>query len=96
MARCLGSALTQTMFCLDEPTAGLHARDSQNLLNVLYELRDLGNTVVVVEHDPLIIRGADRVIEIGPEAGHEGGHLVYEGNSDKTPILESEKQSVEL
>ena len=96
MARCLGSALTQDDVLSDEPTAGLHARDSQNLLNVLYELRDLGNTVVVVEHDPLIIRGADRVIEIGPEAGHEGGHLVYEGNSDKTPILESEKQSVEL
>lgn len=80
MARCLGSALTQTMFCLDEPTAGLHARDSEKLLSVLKELRDLGNTVVVVEHDPIIIKGADHVIEIGPEAGHNGGHLVFSGS----------------
>ncbi|MDB2447130.1 excinuclease ABC subunit UvrA [bacterium] len=96
MARCLGSALTQTMFCLDEPTAGLHARDSENLLGVLNELRDLGNTVVVVEHDPLIIRGADHVIEIGPEAGHEGGHAIFSGDASKTPILESEKYEVDL
>lgn len=96
MARCLGSALTQTMFCLDEPTAGLHARDSANLLSVLKELRDLGNTVVVVEHDPMIIRGADHVIEIGPEAGHEGGHLVFAGDPSDTPILESEQQVVDL
>lgn len=96
MARCLGSALTQTMFCLDEPTAGLHSRDSQNLLEILKELRDLGNTVVVVEHDPLIIRGADHVVEIGPEAGHEGGHIIFSGNADKTPMLESEKHSVDL
>jgi excinuclease ABC subunit A len=96
MARCLGSALTQTMFCLDEPTAGLHARDSENLLSVLCELRDLGNTVVVVEHDPLIIRGADHVIEIGPEAGHEGGYVVFAGDAEKTPILESEKHELDL
>lgn len=96
MARCLGSALTDTMFCLDEPTTGLHARDSEKLLSVLYELRDLGNTVVVVEHDPLIIRGADHVIEIGPGSGHEGGYVVFEGPASKTPILDSEKEHVSL
>lgn len=76
MARCLGSALTDTLYCLDEPTSGLHARDSANLLEVLYELRDQGNTVVVVEHERQIIAGADHRIEIGPKAGHEGGYLM--------------------
>lgn len=79
MARCLGSALTDTLFCLDEPSAGLHASDSQNLLEVLQELRGQGNTVVVVEHERTIIRGADHFVEIGPKAGHEGGWLVTSG-----------------
>jgi excinuclease ABC subunit A len=82
MARCLGSALTETMYCLDEPTAGLHARDSQNLLEVLKELRDQGNTVVVVEHEHRVISGADHVIEIGPDAGHLGGRLVFAGEQN--------------
>lgn len=80
MASCLGSALTDTLFCLDEPSSGLHARDSRNLLEVIQELKHLGNTVVVVEHEKTIIEGADRLMEIGPEAGHRGGHLVFEGN----------------
>ena len=79
MARCLGSALTDTLFCLDEPSAGLHARDSRNLLEVIRELRDQGNTVVLVEHEHLVIQGADHLIEIGPKAGHEGGFVVYDG-----------------
>ena len=79
MARCLGSALTDTLFCLDEPTAGLHARDSARLLSVLKELRDLGNTVIVVEHEPLIFKGADHMVEIGPQAGAFGGQLTYDG-----------------
>lgn len=78
MASCLGSTLTETLYCLDEPTAGLHARDSQNLLEVITELRDQGNTVVVVEHDPTIIAGADQVLTVGPGAGHLGGELVAE------------------
>ncbi len=76
----LGRALTDTLYVLDEPTAGLHAVDSQKLLEVLYQLRDLGNTVVVVEHDPEIIEGADHVIEIGPLSGERGGELVFAGD----------------
>ena len=79
MARCLGSALTDTLYCLDEPTAGLHARDSHNLLDIVHELRDQGNTVVVVEHEKALINGADHLIEIGPLAGHRGGELTYNG-----------------
>jgi len=79
MARCLGSALTDTLFCLDEPTAGLHAKDSKRLLSVLEEIRDLGNTVVVVEHEPLIFEGSDYLVEIGPGAGYLGGELTYSG-----------------
>jgi excinuclease ABC subunit A len=79
MSRCLGSVLTDTLFCLDEPTAGLHARDSVNLLGVIRELQGQGNTVVVVEHEKTIINDADHFIEIGPKAGHEGGHLVFAG-----------------
>ena len=90
MARCLGSALTETMFCLDEPTAGLHARDSQNLLEILREMRDFRNTVVVVEHERSIIEAADWLIEIGPKAGHEGGSLTFSG---KPSAMKKVKQS---
>ncbi len=79
MARSLGSALTGTLFCLDEPSVGLHARDSRNLLGVIEELRDQGNTIVVVEHEKTLIRGAEYLVEIGPGAGHKGGELVYSG-----------------
>ncbi|MEY4631418.1 MAG: hypothetical protein RIQ81_1538 [Pseudomonadota bacterium] len=79
MARCLGSALTDTLFCLDEPSVGLHARDSQRLLDIMREMRDQGNTVVVVEHERTVIEGADQLIEVGPKAGHEGGQIVFAG-----------------
>ena len=79
MARCLGSALTETLFCLDEPSVGLHARDSRRLLEIMREMRDQGNTVVVVEHERTVIEGADHLIEIGPKAGHEGGNVVHAG-----------------
>ena len=75
----LGRALTDTLYVLDEPTAGLHAIDSAKLLKALQRLRDLGNTVVVVEHDPEIIMGADHVIELGPYSGERGGELVFDG-----------------
>lgn len=75
----LGRALTDTLYVLDEPTAGLHARDSQRLLNILRGLRDLGNTVVVVEHDPELIEGADHIVELGPGGGEQGGELVFDG-----------------
>jgi excinuclease ABC subunit A len=79
MARCLGSALTDTLYCLDEPSCGLHARDSKNLLEIIYELRDQGNTVVVVEHERTLIKNADYFVEIGPDAGHQGGQLMFAG-----------------
>lgn len=79
LSAALGSALTDTLYVLDEPTVGLHARDTQRLLSVLRALRDYGNTVVLVEHDPDMILGADRVIDIGPGGGQAGGHIVYEG-----------------
>jgi excinuclease ABC subunit A len=79
LASALGSLLTGTLYVLDEPTVGLHARDSRRLLQVLRNLRDLGNTVVVVEHDPLMIAGADHVVELGPGGGHQGGQLIYCG-----------------
>lgn len=76
----IGRALTDTLYVLDEPTAGLHARDSQRLLEVLSDLRSLGNTVIVVEHDPEIIEGADHVVELGPGGGENGGELVFDGS----------------
>ncbi len=76
----LGRALTDTLYVLDEPTAGLHARDSERLLRILHHLRDLGNTVVVVEHDPEIIEGGDWILELGPKGGENGGELTFEGD----------------
>lgn len=75
----VGRALSDTLYVLDEPTAGLHARDSQRLLLALRGLRDQGNTVVVVEHDPELITGADWVVELGPMGGERGGQLLYVG-----------------
>ena len=80
LASALGSVLVGTLYALDEPTVGLHAADARRLLGVLYRLRDFGNTVVLVEHDPAMIAGADRVIELGPGGGSEGGRLLYQGD----------------
>ncbi|MCB0475564.1 MAG: excinuclease ABC subunit UvrA, partial [Flavobacteriaceae bacterium] len=79
LATSLGSSLVGSMYILDEPSIGLHSRDTQRLIKVLKELRDLGNTVIVVEHDEDIIKAADHIIDIGPEAGTFGGKLVAEG-----------------
>ena len=79
LASALGSLLTATMYALDEPTVGLHAGDVRRLLGVLRHLRDLGNTVVVVEHDPMMIAGADFTVELGPGGGREGGSLIRAG-----------------
>ncbi len=76
----LGSALVGSLYILDEPSIGLHSRDTDRLISVLYRLRDIGNTVVVVEHDEEIIRAADYIIDVGPKAGSYGGNIVYEGN----------------
>ncbi|MEI6750742.1 MAG: excinuclease ABC subunit A, partial [Bacteroidota bacterium] len=91
LATSLGSSLVGSMYILDEPSIGLHPRDTQRLIKVLKQLRDLGNTVIVVEHDEEIIRAADQVIDIGPRAGSHGGELVFQGNFDE---LEVDKTSL--
>ena len=80
LATSLGSSLVGSMYILDEPSIGLHSRDTERLIKVLFKLRDLGNTVIVVEHDEDIIKVADHIIDIGPEAGSFGGELVAEGS----------------
>lgn len=79
LATSLGSSLVGSLYILDEPSIGLHSRDTDRLIHVLKELRDLGNTVIVVEHDEDIMRAADWIIDIGPEAGRLGGQVVYQG-----------------
>ncbi|WP_375584609.1 excinuclease ABC subunit UvrA [Cyclobacterium xiamenense] len=83
LATSLGSALVGSMYILDEPSIGLHPRDTERLISVLKSLRDLGNTVIVVEHEEKIIRAADQVIDIGPDAGVHGGELVFQGGLDE-------------
>jgi excinuclease ABC subunit A len=80
LATSLGSALVGSMYILDEPSIGLHPRDTKRLVGVLESLRDLGNTVIVVEHEEEMMRAADQIIDIGPEAGSHGGNLVFQGN----------------
>jgi excinuclease ABC subunit A len=83
LTRSLGSNLTNSLYILDEPSIGLHSRDTVNLIKVLKELRDLGNTVVVVEHDEMMMREADYIIDMGPFAAHLGGEVVATGNYDE-------------
>ena len=82
LTRSLGSNLTNSLYILDEPSIGLHSRDTERLIRVLKELRDLGNTVVVVEHDEMMMREADHIIDMGPLASHLGGEVVAEGDYD--------------
>nr|WP_297787985.1 excinuclease ABC subunit UvrA [uncultured Allomuricauda sp.] len=88
LATSLGSSLVGSMYILDEPSIGLHPRDTENLIEVLKSLRDLGNTVIVVEHDEDIMQAADEIIDIGPEAGTLGGEVVASGNWET--ILQSD------
>ncbi|MFN2438749.1 MAG: excinuclease ABC subunit UvrA [Chitinophagaceae bacterium] len=83
LTRSLGSNLTNSLYILDEPSIGLHSRDTKNLIRVLKELRDLGNTVVVVEHDEMMMREADHIIDMGPLASHLGGEVVAAGKYDE-------------
>ena len=83
LASQIGSGLTGVLYVLDEPSIGLHQRDNDKLLETLVKLRDLGNTVIVVEHDEDAIRTADYVLDIGPEAGRHGGHIVAEGTPEE-------------
>ncbi|KRB56040.1 excinuclease ABC subunit UvrA [Flavobacterium sp. Root186] len=88
LATSLGSSLVGSMYILDEPSIGLHPKDSERLIKVLLSLRDLGNTVIVVEHDEDIMKAADMIIDIGPEAGTFGGNLVAQGTYEE--ILKSD------
>jgi len=82
LATSLGSSLVGSLYILDEPSIGLHPRDNQRLIKVLKKLRDLGNTVIVVEHDEEIMKASDYIIDIGPAAGSHGGEVVFAGNYD--------------
>ena len=79
LATSLGSALVGSLYILDEPSIGLHSRDTDRLIAVLRRLQELGNTVVVVEHDEEIIRAADYIVDVGPDAGRLGGNIIYQG-----------------
>ena len=83
LATSLGSSLVGSMYILDEPSIGLHPRDTHRLIKVLQSLRDLGNTVIVVEHEEEIIKIADEIIDIGPDSGEHGGELVFQGRYDE-------------
>ena len=85
LATSLGSSLVGSLYILDEPSIGLHSRDTDRLIRVLHQLRDLGNTVIVVEHDEEIMRAADYLVDIGPEAGAHGGQVVWQGASKSIP-----------
>jgi excinuclease ABC subunit A len=83
LATSLGSRLVGTLYVLDEPSIGLHARDTHRLVKILHDLRDLGNTILVVEHDPDIMRAADCILDLGPGAGENGGKLIAEGTYEQ-------------
>ncbi len=85
LATSLGSSLVGSLYILDEPSIGLHSRDTDRLISVLKKLRDLGNTVVVVEHDEEIMKAADYIIDVGPDAGRNGGQIVFSGTPDHLP-----------
>ncbi len=91
LTSALGSNLVNTCYVLDEPSVGLHPRDNHTLIEIMKDLRDRGNTLVVVEHDPDIISGADHLIDLGPGAGQDGGRIVFQGSvSDRNPAHASE------
>ncbi len=79
LATCLGSRLVGACYVLDEPSIGLHSRDTGRLIRILHELREIGNTIVVVEHDPDVMQAADHIVDLGPGAGEHGGEIVFEG-----------------
>ncbi len=94
LSTALGSNLVGSMYILDEPSIGLHPRDTNLLIKVLRELRDLGNTVIVVEHEEEIIRAADEIIDMGPDAGRLGGEVVFQGGLDLTPQINRLQQVI--
>ena len=88
LTSCLGTRLVNTLYVLDEPSVGLHPRDTERLVRIVEQLRDIGNTVVVVEHEPAVMRAANHIVDLGPGHGESGGHIVYAGSFDG--ILEDE------
>ena len=79
LTTALGTSLVNTLFVLDEPSIGLHARDIERIIGVMQRLRDAGNSLVVVEHDPKVMQAADRILDIGPGPGEHGGQIVFFG-----------------
>ncbi len=96
LVTALGGCLVGSLYILDEPSIGLHSRDTERLISVLKHLRDIGNTVVVVEHDEEIMRAADRIIDLGPGAGINGGEIVFQGKVDDTEASGKEEESLTL
>ena len=96
LVTALGSSLVGSLYILDEPSIGLHPRDTERLISVLKKLRDIGNTVVVVEHDEEIMRAADQLIDIGPKAGIFGGEIVFQGNLSEKVNSDTEEKSLTL
>jgi excinuclease ABC subunit A len=91
LASQIGSGLTGVLYVLDEPSIGLHQKDNVKLINALKRLRDLGNTVIVVEHDTETMENADHIIDLGPEAGTNGGQVISEGTYDE---IKKDKNSI--
>ena len=89
LATSLGSRLVGALYVLDEPSIGLHSRDTERLINILHELRNLGNTILVVEHDPEVMRAADRILDLGPGAGENGGRIIASASYDDLKRLHS-------
>src|SRR5207244_1851542 len=83
LATSLGSRLVGTLYVLDEPSIGLHSRDTHRLIKILHDLRELGNTILVVEHDPDIMRASDRILDLGPGAGENGGKVIATGTYEE-------------
>jgi excinuclease ABC subunit A len=96
LVTALGSSLVGSLYILDEPSIGLHPRDTERLISVLKKLRDIGNTVVVVEHDEEIMRAADVLIDIGPKAGVNGGEIVFQGSLDQNIEVSASDKSLTL
>src|SRR5207302_7788948 len=89
LATSLGSRLVGALYVLDEPSIGLHSRDTARLVNILHDLRDLGNTILVVEHDAEVMRASDRILDLGPGAGEHGGRVIASGTFDEIKRLQS-------
>jgi excinuclease ABC subunit A len=94
LATCLGSRLVGAIYVLDEPSIGLHSRDTARLIHILKDLRELGNTIIVVEHDPEIMAEADHILDLGPGAGENGGRVIFSGEYQQLLLAATAKESL--